>query len=85
VGKSALFGLIAGVRTTQQVTVHAFGDEMANAVRRAASRSRTFYMPQGLGRNLCPTLSVFENIDFFGCLFGQSRETHDAPIDQLLR
>ena len=29
-------------------------------------------MPQGLGKNLYPTLSVFENVDFFGRLFGQS-------------
>ncbi len=28
-------------------------------------------MPQGLGRNLYATLSVFENVDFFGRLFGQ--------------
>ena len=27
-------------------------------------------MPQGLGRNLYPTLSVYENVDFFGRLFG---------------
>ena len=31
---------------------------------------RIAYMPQGLGKNLYPTLSVFENIDFFGRLFG---------------
>ena len=35
-------------------------------------RGRIAYMPQGLGRNLYPTLSVFENIDFFGRLFGLS-------------
>jgi ribosome-dependent ATPase len=29
-------------------------------------------MPQGLGRNLYPTLSVSDNIDFFGRLFGQA-------------
>ncbi|MFT5047601.1 MAG: ribosome-dependent ATPase [Porticoccaceae bacterium] len=29
-------------------------------------------MPQGLGRNLYPTLTILENIDFFGRLFGQS-------------
>ena len=29
-------------------------------------------MPQGLGKNLYPDLSVRENIDFFGRLFGQS-------------
>ncbi len=85
VGKSTLLGLIAGVRTIQQGTVHAFGDEMADAARRAANRSRIAYMPQGLGRNLYPTLSVFENIDFFGRLFGQSRQTRDARMDELLR
>jgi ribosome-dependent ATPase len=25
-----------------------------------------------------PTLSIFENVDFFGCLFGQSRGTRMA-------
>ena len=36
-------------------------------------------MPQGLGKNLYPTLSVFENIDFFGRLFGHGRDERDAP------
>ncbi len=36
-------------------------------------------MPQGLGKNLYPTLSVFENIDFFGRLFGQSAAERAAP------
>jgi ribosome-dependent ATPase len=90
VGKSTLLGLIAGVRTTQQGTVHAFGDEMADAARRTANRSRIAYsrisyMPEGPGQNLYPTLSVFEDINFFGRLFGQSRETHDARIDEQLR
>ena len=34
---------------------------------------RIAYMPQGLGRNLYPDLSVHENIAFFSRLFGQSR------------
>jgi ribosome-dependent ATPase len=34
---------------------------------------RIAYMPQGLGRNLYPSLSVRENLDFFGRLFGQDR------------
>jgi ribosome-dependent ATPase len=42
-------------------------------------------LPQGLGRNLYPTWGVFENIDFIGRLFGQSRERRDARIDELLR
>ena len=41
-------------------------------------------MPQGLGRNLYPTLSVFENIDFFGRLFGQGAAERNARIDELL-
>ena len=41
-------------------------------------------MPQGLGRNLYPTLSVFENIDFFGRLFGQGAEERRARITELL-
>ena len=41
-------------------------------------------MPQGLGRNLYPTLSVFENIDFFGRLFGQGADERRARITELL-
>ena len=42
-------------------------------------------MPQGLGRNLYPTLSVFDNIDFFGRLFGQGSAERRARIDELLK
>ena len=42
-------------------------------------------MPQGLGRNLYPTLSVFDNIDFFGRLFGQGAAERRARIDELLK
>ena len=49
-------------------------------------RGRIAYMPQGLGRNLYPTLSVFENIDFFGRLFGQGAEerrgAHHRTLDR---
>ena len=47
--------------------------------------ARIAYMPQGLGRNLYPSLSVAENIDYFGRLFGQSasraRGAHRATAD----
>ena len=36
-------------------------------------------MPQGLGKNLDPTLSVFENVDFFGRLFGLARQQRERP------
>jgi ribosome-dependent ATPase len=45
---------------------------------------RIAYLPQGLGKNLYPTLSIFENVDFFGRLFGQSKEERDWRIDDLL-
>ena len=42
-------------------------------------------MPQGLGKNLYPTLSVFENVDFFGRLFGHDRHERERRIEQLLQ
>ncbi len=42
-------------------------------------------MPQGLGRNLYPTLTVFENLDFFGRLFGQNEAERRARIADLLK
>ena len=85
VGKSTLLALIAGVRTIQRGEVAVFCGNMSDAAHRHACRARIAYMPQGLGRNLYPTLSVFENIDFFGRLFGQSREEREWRIDDLLQ
>jgi ribosome-dependent ATPase len=41
-------------------------------------------MPQGLGKNLYPTLSVFENADFFARLFGLGRSEAKRRIGELL-
>ena len=71
VGKSTLLALIAGVRAIQHGSVHVLGGDLGVKAEREARRGRIAYMPQGLGRNLYPTLSVFENIDFHGRLFGQ--------------
>ncbi|HML96669.1 MAG TPA: ribosome-associated ATPase/putative transporter RbbA [Thermodesulfobacteriota bacterium] len=72
VGKSSLLSLIAGARSIQAGKVEVLGGDMADARHRSEVRGRIAYMPQGLGRNLYPTLSVTENIDFFGRLFGGS-------------
>ena len=84
VGKSTLLGLIAGVRKIQQGEVVVFDKDVASGSNLKAIRGRIAYMPQGLGRNLYPTLSVFENIDFFGRLFGQGAEERRQRITELL-
>ncbi|NLF55264.1 MAG: ABC transporter ATP-binding protein, partial [Thauera phenolivorans] len=84
VGKSTWLGLIAGARQIQHGQVEVFGLDLANAEHRRQACPRIAYMPQGLGKNLYPTLSVFENIDFFGRLFGQSRAERKARIADLL-
>ena len=85
VGKSTLLALIAGVRVIQQGSVHALGGDLAVKAEREARRGRIAYMPQGLGRNLYPTLSVFENIDFHARLFGQDAAERRSRIDKLLK
>ncbi len=85
VGKSSLLALISGVRKIQSGTVTVLGGSMADAHHRRASYGRIAYMPQGLGRNLYPTLSVADNIDFFGRLFGQGRLERRERIDELLK
>lgn len=63
VGKSTLLGLIAGVRRIQSGKVTVLGGPMSDPKHRAALRPRIAYMPQGLGRNLYPTLSAFDRLD----------------------
>ncbi|MBR3194356.1 ribosome-associated ATPase/putative transporter RbbA [Bosea sp. (in: a-proteobacteria)] len=85
VGKSTLLALVAGVRTIQHGSVHALGGDLSDKTQREARRGRIAYMPQGLGRNLYPTLSVFENIDFHARLFGQDAAERRSRIDELLK
>ena len=84
VGKSTMLALISGVRTIQTGEVVVFDKDVAERAHLRRIRGRIAYMPQGLGRNLYPTLSVFENIDFFGRLFGQSASERRARITELL-
>ncbi|MCE2565023.1 ribosome-associated ATPase/putative transporter RbbA [Komagataeibacter sp. FNDCF1] len=84
VGKSTLLGLIAGVRKLQSGTVRVLGADMGDRHTREGFLPRVAFMPQGLGRNLYPTLSVWENIDFFARLFGMDASARDARIQRLL-
>ncbi len=85
VGKSTLLALISGVRKIQHGSVQVLGRDMQRGLNRIVVGPRIAYMPQGLGRNLYMTLSVFENVDFFGRLFGHSKEQRGWRIRELLQ
>ena len=85
VGKSTLLALIAGVRRPQTGSIRTLDGDIASRAHRDDIMTRIAYMPQGLGRNLYPSLSVRENIDYFGRLFGQSAKERAARIEQLLQ
>ncbi len=84
VGKSTLLALIAGVRRLQGGELRVLGTDLRSASARREVCPRIAYMPQGLGGNLYPTLSVRENIDFFARLFGQSKVERSERIAELL-
>ena len=84
VGKSSLFSLVAGSRKIQSGTIDVLNGSMADSHHRHAVCPRVAYMPQGLGKNLYPTLSVFENVDFFARLFGHGRQERERRITELL-
>ncbi|MPT22492.1 MAG: ABC transporter ATP-binding protein, partial [Starkeya sp.] len=84
VGKSTLLGLAAGVTRIQEGHVSVLGGDMAARDWRRQAGGRIAFMPQGLGRNLYPTLSIAENLDFFGRLFGQGAAERAERIAELL-
>lgn len=84
VGKSTLLALLAGARQIQQGLIQVLGKDMARAGHRRSICPRIAYMPQGLGKNLYATLSVRENVDFFGRLFGHAPHERAKRVQDLL-
>ncbi|WP_407698069.1 ribosome-associated ATPase/putative transporter RbbA [Stakelama tenebrarum] len=85
VGKSSLLAIIAGARAFREGSAQVLGGDIADARHRDAICPRIAYMPQGLGKNLYPTLSVEENLQFFGRLFGHGTGERRRRIDSLTR
>jgi ribosome-dependent ATPase len=84
VGKSSLLSIVAGARQIQTGKAFVLGGDMADRAHRLAICPRIAFMPQGLGKNLYADLTVRENIEFFGRLFGQSPSERDDRIAELL-
>ena len=67
-GKSSLMKAIAGVLSFDGGTVDVFGTRIDSARAAEQVKQRIGFLPQGLGLNLYPDLSIDENVDFFGRL-----------------
>lgn len=83
-GKSSLLGLISGVKILQQGTLQVLGGPIDQRRHRSTLYQRIAFMPQGLGHNLYPDLSVKENIRFFAALFGLRRAEREVRMASLL-
>lgn len=85
VGKSTLLALIAGVKKIQEGSLVLFDGDMREELFRQRMRSRIAYMPQGLGKNLYMSLSIYENLLFFARLFGLEKKQREKRIVLLLK
>ncbi len=85
VGKSTLLSLIAGAKILQKGEVSIFGLNVAKKNDRETLTHKVAFMPQGLGKNLYLTLSIYENVDFHARMFGLSRQQRKARIARLLK
>lgn len=83
-GKSTLMQSIAGVLRFNKGQIRVF-DQLIDSDKSAEKmKHRIGFMPQGLGLNLYPDLSIEENIDFFAHLRGVPTDTLEQRKKMLL-
>ncbi len=85
VGKSSLLSLITGCHAMQEGDLWVLGGDMRDAAHRSRICPKVAYMPQGLGKNLYFTLTVEENLRFFGKLFGHNDAECSKRIERLTK
>ncbi|MCJ8317126.1 ribosome-associated ATPase/putative transporter RbbA [Idiomarina sp.] len=85
VGKSTLLSLISGARASQSGRLLVLNEDLGESRQRKRLYRRVAYMPQGLGKNLYPTLSVKENLSFFAQLFGINGQQREQQVCRLLK
>ena len=83
-GKSSLMKAIAGVLTFDGGEVAVFGTSLVSESAAEAIKDRIGFMPQGLGLNLYPDLTIAENVDFFARLRLLSEEELQRRKERLL-
>ncbi len=74
-GKSTLMQAVSGVLRYDTGRICVFGQPIDSDKSADQVKQHLGFMPQGLGLNLYPDLSIEENIDFFANLRGVSAET----------
>lgn len=85
VGKSTLLAILSGTKIIQKGRVEVLNFDISIQKARDIVCPKVAYMPQGLGKNLYMTLSVYENIEFFAKLFGLDKQQRKKRILQLLQ
>ncbi|MBO1923996.1 ATP-binding cassette domain-containing protein [Thiomicrorhabdus sp. 6S3-12] len=73
-GKSTLMQAVSGVLRFEKGEITVFGEKIDSEASANRIKRQLGFMPQGLGLNLYPDLSIDENIDFFANLRGVAPE-----------
>lgn len=83
-GKSSVMQILAGVLRYDSGLVKIFDQSLESDKAAETIKSRIGFMPQGLGLNLYPELTIEENINFFADLRNVPKDEREQRKRQLL-